>query len=273
LLPVGYQPGHAYPTIVVVYTNNLSGVLHHYLPPYGQPYSAYLQRGYAVLLPDIAPRLDAPGPAAVEAVTAAINAAAATGIVDRHHLGLFGHSYGGFETYYLVSHTDLFQAAVAEAGITDLWSDCGGTYGSVSPQTAPQAQIQACQIDQPYLSGPPWEDWPAFLTNSPLYYAQNIKTPLLMLHGDADEFVSFSQALSMFTTLRELGNRQAVLLEYVGADHNLANPEMSPWPDIDSRMMTFYDHFLRGTPAPKWWSDGITYAEGTAPASISSGVK
>jgi len=253
-LPTDYEIGNSYPTIVSIYLR-MSQISTPY--PFEAVVYPWLQRGYAVLLPDIQPRIDEAGQAAVEGVTAAVEAAVDTGIVDRERLGLRGHSYGGYETYFIVSQTDLFKAASPHAGMTNLWSD----YGSIYADDRPKSLMY--EGSQPFLSGPWWDVWDAYLTNSPLFHARNISTPLLMIHGDQDDAVSFSQALEMFNSLRRMGNKQVVLLQYVDENHQLSSG--SALLDAELRRLEFFDHFLKGSSAPKWWADGVSYIEGQVP--------
>ena len=70
----------------------------------------------------------------------------------------------------------------------------------------------------------------------------------------------------MFNALRRMGDKQVVLLEYVGEAHNLSKEETRL--DLEKRIEQFFGHFLKGEPAPAWWSDGISYYQGTAPPPV-----
>lgn len=257
-LPAGYIAGQTYPTLVNVYEELTAGAEPAYERPNGrQVLSRWLLKGYAVLNTNIRPRFNAAGFAALEAVTAAVEQAVAVGVADRGKLGLVGYSMGGYETYFIVSQTNLFKAAVPKAGMTNLWSFYGGIIGSGAP-TATRVESS-----QPYLAGPWWENWEAYVQNSPLYHALRINTPLLIVHGDQDQAVPFSQAVELFNTLRRMGDKPVVLLQYAGENH-VFSPKAQR--DIDQRMGEFFDHFLKGTPAPLWWSEGVSYYAGEAPA-------
>lgn len=243
-LPLDYVPGQKYPTIVQVYTD-FSSTIHDYRVPFSA-YSMiddYQRSGYGYLLPDIVPRIDDAGAAAVEAVEAAVEVAIGEG-ADPDRFGIMGHSYGAYETLFIASQTKRFKAAVAIAGMSNLWSHCGALYGSGQPQP--------CEVDQPYLGGPWWEHWDAYLKNSPLYHASDILTPLLLVHGDKDTAVDFSQSVELFNTMRRLGRKNVVLLQYPGADHNVNLPGARNTDDKE-RVHQFFDHFLKGAVVPDWW--------------------
>jgi dienelactone hydrolase len=247
-LPVGSEPGRSYPTIVSIYERQ-SRMLHNYLAPTAAVMK-WLQQGYAVLLPDIQPRVNEGGKAALQAVLAAVDVAVKTGAVDRDRLGLVGHSYGGYETCYIVTRTPLFKAAVPQAGLSDLLSHYGGIYDRYGIANGYVAEHR-----QPYLGGPWWANWDAFVENSPLFHARSITTPLLMAHGDNDRLVPFSQAIELFSSLRRMGKRDVVLLQYVGSDHVFVGAAAT---DLQDRMQQFFDHFLKGKAAPAWWSAGLS---------------
>jgi dipeptidyl aminopeptidase/acylaminoacyl peptidase len=246
-LPPDYVSGRRYPTIVSIYEQQAG--LFHVVPAPGTETFEWLQHGYAVLLPDILPRVNAPGPAAVEGTLAAVDAAIASGLVDGERLGLFGHSHGGYETYFVVTQTDRFKAAVPYAGQSDLLSAYGGVYGRLG---APSSH--GIEHEQPQFEGPWWEHWDAYIENSPIFHAARIKTPLLIAHGDRDELVPFTQAVEMFNTLRRMGKADVVLLEYEGSDHALVGEAKR---DFQQRVLQFFDHYLLGSPAPPWWTQGV----------------
>src|SRR5262249_27771324 len=113
-LPSNYEPGKRYPTIVYIY-EKLSVGLNRYATPTrsGLNRAVYTSKGYAVLMPDITYQVNDPGRSAVWCVLPALEAAIATGVVDRERVGLHGHSWGGYQTAFLITQTDAFKAAVA----------------------------------------------------------------------------------------------------------------------------------------------------------------
>jgi len=97
----------------------------------------YTSNGYAVLMPDIRYRVNDPGRSAVWCVLPALEAAVGTGVVDRGRVGLHGHSWGGYQTAFLITQTDAFHAAAAGAPLTDLISMYSSIYWNIGIANQP----------------------------------------------------------------------------------------------------------------------------------------
>ena len=251
-LPAGYEKGKKYPTIVYYY-EKLSQTLHNYaMPAYsrtGWNPAMYTSNGYAVFIPDIVYRIDDPGMSAVWCVLPAVKAAIATGVVDEKNIGIHGHSWGGYQTAFLVTQTDMFKAAAAGAPLTDMismydliyWNSGGGN-------------MAIFEASQGRFKGGPWDNWESYQRNSPVYHVRNVKTPLLMLHNDKDGAVDFTQGIEYYNALRRL-KKPVVMITYKGENHGLAKMENRK--DYSVRMMEFFDYYLKGKPAPDWLSKGV----------------
>lgn len=250
-LPANYQKGKAYPTIVYIY-ERLSQGLNRYTTPTANGFnkSVYTSNGYAVLMPDIAYQVNDPGNSAVWCVLPALKAAIATGVVDRARVGLQGHSWGGYQTAFLVTQTDAFAAAIAGAPLTNMIS----MYSLIYKNSGATNQA-IFESSQGRFKGGYWDNWEAYVRNSPVVFAKNVKTPLVILHDDKDGAVDFTQGVEYYNTLRRL-QKPVVLLEYVGENHGLRKPANRK--DYTVRMKEFFDHFLMGAPAPDWWKAGIS---------------
>lgn len=253
-LPANYEPGKKYPTVVYIY-EKLSDGLHRYTPPFasgsGFNSTVYTSNGYAVFTPDIVYRLNDPGLSAVECVLPALDAAVATGIVDPARVGLQGHSWGGYQTSFLVTQTTRFKAAVAGAPLTDLISMYSSMYWNTGSANQP-----IFESSQGRFTGGYWEQQEAYIRNSPVYHATKVQTPLVILHNDKDGAVDFVQGIEYFNTLRRL-QKPVVMLQYKGENHGLAKAENRK--DYAGRMKEFFDHHLQGKPAPGWWTDGVPH--------------
>lgn len=251
-LPASYKKGNSYPTIVYIYEKLSQGLNSYTSPgPYGFNKSVYTSHGYAVLMPDIVYTINDPGMSAVGCVLPALEAAIATGVVDRAKVGLQGHSWGGYQTAFLVTQTNAFAAAVAGAPLTDMISMYSSIYWNSGSANQP-----IFESSQGRFTGGYWENIEAYTRNSPVYYADRVKTPLVILHNDKDGAVNWNQGIEYFNTLRRL-LKPVVMLQYVGENHGLQKPANRK--DYGVRMMEFFDHFLKGKPAPNWWEEGIPY--------------
>jgi dipeptidyl aminopeptidase/acylaminoacyl peptidase len=249
-LPANYEKGKQYPLMVYIYERLTQG--HN---QYGRPTTngfsrqAYTSNGYAVLQPDIKYYINDPGMSAVWAVVPAVQAAIKTGIVDPKHVGITGHSWGGYQTAHLVTQTDIFAAAIAGAPLTNMismysiiYKNSGGTNGAIF------------ESSQGRFTGGPWEQWEAYTRNSPVAHATKVKTPLIILHNDLDGAVDFTQGVEYYNTLRRL-QKPVIMLEYPGENHGLARPANQQ--DYTIRMREFFDHYLKGAPAPDWLQYGV----------------
>jgi dipeptidyl aminopeptidase/acylaminoacyl peptidase len=158
---------------------------------------------------------------------------------------LAGHSFGGYETNYILTRTDIFAAAVSGASIADPIS----SYLSYSPSTG-LMDYWRYEDHQFRIGKPLYEDTAKYLSNSPVLHAANISTPLLTWAGKDDPIVRPAQSLQMYAALRRLGRRHVMLL-YPGEGHTLNNKENQA--DLTTRIQDWFNHFLKDEPAQ--WID------------------
>ncbi|MBN7802789.1 S9 family peptidase [Algoriphagus aestuariicola] len=251
-LPANYVEGQKYPTVIYYY-EKLSQTLHNWSNPgysgTGWNPSLYTSNGYAVLIPDIVYKMDDPGMSAVWAVLPAVDAAIKTGVIDETKMGIHGHSWGGYQTSFLITQTERFKAAAAGAPLTNMismydliyWNSGGGN-------------MSIFEASQGRFRGGPWENWEAYERNSPIYHVKNVTTPLLLLHNDKDGAVDFTQGVEYYNALRRL-KKPVIMVQYLGENHGLGKTENRK--DYAVRMMEFFDHHLKGQPAPDWMTKGV----------------
>ncbi len=254
-LPANYEKDKKYPTIVYMY-EKLSHRANQYLLPRlaGILNTAYYtSHGYAIFKPDITFKLNDPGLSSVACITAGVKAAIATGIVDEQRLGIQGHSWGGYQTAFAITQTDMFKAAVAGAPLTNMLS----MYSSIYWNTG-GANMAIFESSQGRFLGGYWDNIEAYTRNSPVYFADQVNTPLLMLHNDKDGAVDWNQGIEYYNTLRRL-QKPVVMLEYKGENHGLRQLENRK--DYTLRMKEFFDHYLKENPAPDWWKTGVKYID------------
>ena len=250
-LPANYEPGKKYPLLVTIYEKR-SQLLNSYVSPSETSTpnrSIYTSRGYAVLDPDIVYKVNDPGMSAVWCVLPAVRAAIGTGMIDSSKVGLWGHSWGGYQTAFLVTQTNMFHAAVAGAALTDLVS----MYSSVYWNTGGTNQA-IFESSQGRFKGNFISNYDAYIRNSPAFHADKVTTPLVLLHNDKDGAVDFNQGITYYNTLRQLG-KDVILLEYVGENHGLQRPVNQK--DYAVRMREWFDYQLKGAPAADWIVNGV----------------
>ncbi len=251
--PENFDPTKKYPMIVYIY-ERLSQNLHRFVDP--QPGTSinptfYASNGYLVLMPDINYTVGYPGQSAIKCVMPAVQAVVDLGCVDEKAIGLQGHSWGGYQTAFMVTQTTRFKAASAGAPVVNMTS----AYGGIRWGTGLPRQFQY-EKTQSRIGGTLWQYPTRFLENSPLFHADRVKTPLLMLHNDQDEAVPYQQGLEYYLALRRLG-KEAYLFNYPGEAHGLRRRVNQK--DYTVRLQQFFDHHLKGAAKPDWMEKGLPY--------------
>ncbi len=253
--PAGYVPGKKYPMVVYMY-ERLSDGLHRWSSPSDrEPYNpaVFTSLGYIFLQPDIAFRPREPGLSVADCVGAAVKRVIAMGVVDPTRIGIIGHSWGGFDTVFLATHTNLFAAGVAGAPITDLVSNYGNHHWS-----AGIAETDHIETGQQRMEVPLWEDLPAYIRNSAVFGVSTMKTPLLVAFGDNDGTVHWHQGVELYNIARR-AKKDVVMLVYGGEDHsNRRKPNQI---DYQRRVVQWFGHYLKGEPAQPWITSGVSFLD------------
>ena len=252
ITPEGFDPSRQYPLMVYFY-ERMSDGLHDYRAPTpggsSVAFSFYASRGYVVFVPDIPYEVGYPGESALDAVVPGVLELLGRGFVDPARIGVQGHSWGGYQIAYMVTKTNLFAAAEAGAPVSNMTS----AYGGIRWQTGMSRMFQY-ERTQSRIGGTLWDERDRYIHNSPLFFADKIRTPLLMMHNDEDGAVPWYQGIELFVALRRL-QKPVFMLNYNGEAHGLrrqANQE-----DWAVRMQQFFDHYLLDAPAPRWMAEGV----------------
>ncbi len=217
--------------------------------------SAYASDGYLVLEPDVVYTIGKPGSSAVDDVTSAVKKVIELGYADPAHIGLQGHSWGGYQSSYIVTQTDMFAAVVTGAPPTDLVSFYDELYKSTGTVQQGITEVGQVRMGEDVT---PWTSRELYESQSPVHQAENIKSPFLILQGTDDGAVDWDQGLEFYNAARRLG-KKVIFLSYNGEGHHLAKKENQI--DFQIRMKQFFDHYLKGTPEPRWMSEGVPYIE------------
>ena len=258
--PADFDPKKKYPLIVYIY-ERLSQRVHSFTDPrpgHSINISQYVSNGYLVLTPDIAYRIGYPGESAMNCVLPAIDTVVERGFVDEKAIGIQGHSWGGYQIAYMLTRTNRFKAASAGAPVANMISAYDGIrWGSGLPR---QFQYER---GQSRIGGSPWQMPLRFIENSPIFTADRVTTPLLMIHNDGDDAVPWYQGVEYFLALRRLGKAEVYLFNYNGEPHGLR--QRANQKDYTRRLQNFFDHHLKGAPKADWMERGIPFLEKNAP--------
>ncbi len=259
LLPVGYEEGKKYPMVTWVYAGSMAGEKPSILADLGFAHALNLQllaaRGYAVLMPSMPLPPDGPPGAdpymeLTKGVLPAVDKAVDLGFADPKRLGVMGQSFGGFSTMGLITQTSRFQAAVALAGLSNLVS----LYGQFDPRMRyddyPHENLFymfLAESGQENLGNTLAQNFARYVRNSPLFYADRVQTPLMIIQGDMD-YVTMSQGEEFFMSLHRQGKR-ASFVRYWGEGHVLEGPAnvRDMWERIDG----WFDEYLKAPPPEK----------------------
>ncbi len=219
VLPPNYDPSISYPSIVRVYENEARSLKYFEYPTFynqaGFNASLYASKGYIILYPNIRYRTNEVGQSALSSVMSAIDVAASRYSIDRSRLGIIGHSFGGFETNYIISQTSAFKAAISGASVSNIFS----SYFRFSPKYL-RPDIWRYTDQSMRFAGDFYQLKEEYMKNNPIYFADQITTPVLIWSGAEDEHVEWKQSVSLFIALKSL-RKEAKLMLFRGETHTL----------------------------------------------------
>ncbi|MCZ4319906.1 prolyl oligopeptidase family serine peptidase [Aequorivita viscosa] len=239
--PDNYISGQKYPMITHIYELQ-SNKMFKFIEPTQYPGNGYDVRsltsaGYFVLEPDIKYTIGNPGPSALQCVEAVVNTVLKFGMVDKDRVGLIGHSFGGYETAYIIGHTNIFNAAVAGAGIMDFVS----FYFSIRWDVG-RPNMWHFEKFQERMGEHYFDDIEGYNRNSPLSSAKNINTPLMLWAGSYDRNVHWFQSVEMYLALRRL-NKDVTFYLYPGEPHSLRVPQNQL--DLKQKVIGWFNNYLK----------------------------
>jgi dipeptidyl aminopeptidase/acylaminoacyl peptidase len=250
--PEDFDPDKKYPMIVNFYEKSSQGLYRHRIPEAHRStvdYHYYTSNDYIIFNPDVYYTTGYPGEDAFNCVMPGVTQLISEGFIDEDYIAAQGHSWGGYQVAYLATQTDLFAAIESGAPVSNMYSAYGGIRGWSGRNRSFQYEHTQSRIGESI-----WDAPLRYLENSPLFWADKIKTPMLIMHNEDDGAVPFSQGVEFFIALRRL-RKPAWMLNYNEADH---------WPtkvrdkyDFQIRMSQFFDHYLKEEPMPKWMKKGI----------------
>jgi dipeptidyl aminopeptidase/acylaminoacyl peptidase len=175
------------------------------------------------------------------------------GFVDPKKLGINGQSWGGYQSAYLITATNMFAAAVPNATVVNMTSAYGGIRWG--PGILRQFQYEHTQSR---IGGSLWEYPERYIENSPLFKLDRVTTPVLFMANDQDDAVPWYQGIEFYSAMRRL-KKEAYLVVYNGEGHNPS--KRANQKDIDKKMQEFFANKLLGAPAPEWMKKGIPFLD------------
>jgi dipeptidyl aminopeptidase/acylaminoacyl peptidase len=268
-VPDDYQEGEKRPMIVIFYEKNSQNMHIYsapaYLPSMGRMPVQATSDGYLAMLPDIHFRTGNSHSDMLECVEAATRKVIDMGYADPKRIGVSGHSYSGEGAAFIGTMSKMFAAVGMGAGVVDLTNDFsmpwgwGYGYQGGSGDTAFNYYL----YDQGRWGFSPWDQPDKYRFESALTHVPQVTAPFLIMHGTSDPTVGFINGLAFYNALR-YHNKPAVLLAYPNEGHGLRG--LANRRDLTVRFFEFFDHFLKGAPAPKWWTEGVPYMKKEAGA-------
>ena len=254
--PENFDPNKKYPMIVYFY-ETMSNTLHNYRAPAPSRstvnISYFMSNGYLMFIPDIVYEVGQPGPDAIDCIVPGVEMLCKNSWVDRDNIAIQGQSWGGYQVAYMITQPQSFKwkAAGSGAPVSNMTSAYGGIrWGS--------GMVRAFQYEQTQsrLGTTMWDEGglETYIKNSPLFFADKVQTPVLIMHNDRDDAVPWWQGIEYYNALRRLG-KPAWLLQYNNEVHNLASRVNAK--DLSIRLAQFFDHYLKGAPAPTWMKTGV----------------
>ena len=257
LTPANFDENEKYPMLVYFYERNSDGLHRFYTPKPIRSvinFSYYTSNGYVIFIPDIVYQTGYPGASAFNCIVSGTQAMFDKfDFIDRQRIGIQGQSWGGYQVAYLVTQTNMYRAAMAGAPVSNMTSAYGGIrWGSGMSRAFQYEQTQS------RIGGNLWDKFMLYVENSPVFEADRIETPLLIMHNDDDGAVPWYQGIELFSAMRRL-NKPVWMLVYNGAPHNLKR--RADCKDFTIRMQQFFDFYLKDAPEPVWMKYGVPALE------------
>ncbi|HEX8160965.1 MAG TPA: S9 family peptidase [Pyrinomonadaceae bacterium] len=238
--PVGFAQGTRYPTILQIH----GGPYGRFSYGFESRAQIFAGRGYAVLMPNprgstgygrqfAASNVKDWGGKDFQDIMLGVDEVIKRGVADADRLGVMGGSYGGFMTFWTITQTDRFKAAIGHAGISDWFSFFG------------QSDIPG--LMEYGFGGTPWTAREQYERWSPIRYVDRVKTPIMITHGEQDRRVPIVQAEELYRALRKRGT-EVTFLRFPREGHGITEPNHVI--DLLHRQLEWFDKHLNPGPPP-----------------------
>ncbi len=253
ILPGNFQKEKRYPVLVYYYEISSQRVhdFNEMVVNHRPNFPFYASNDYIIFLPDIKFDIERPGYSATKCILPGCQKLIDLGWADPKGFGLHGHSWSGYQSAHVITQTDFFACAIAGAPVGNMTS----AYSGIRWGTGLARQFQY-EKSQSRIGGTLWEKTMSYIENSPVFFADKINTPLLLMHGDEDDAVPWYQSIEIYLAMRRLG-KDCIFLQYRGEKHH---PVKYPNKlDYSIKMKEYLDHYCKKLPAPEWITKGVPY--------------
>jgi dipeptidyl aminopeptidase/acylaminoacyl peptidase len=199
----------------------------------------FLNHGYAMLQPNVKVKVGETATSFVECVVPAVNTVRAMGFTNGK-FAIWGGSFGGYSTSYLITQTDIFACAVSRATPPELFRNWASgrdrdSYNIVRGQAR--------------MAANPYEARERYIAQSAFFHLDKVNTPVMIMHGLKDYTILYGEGEMMFYALRQLG-KEATLVLYTYGDHSLIRGSRSDALDVYHRMLEWFKKYLKREEAP-----------------------
>lgn len=240
--PVNFNPSKKYPMVVHIYQIQSHSSNRFLLPanddPIGFNIRLLQQKGYFVLLPDIAHDFRGTGLSALDCVHSALDAVDNNSGIDKTKIGLTGHSHGGYETNFIATHSNRFAAYISGSGHSDIIR----AYFSYSYQYDNpfywQFENQQYEMKKSFA-----EDKALYIQNNPIIDVDKVNAPILLWTGQLDETVHWGHTMEFYIGLKR-NNKNVIALFYPEKEHDVGKETPESF-DLNRRVLEWWDYFLK----------------------------
>lgn len=253
--PLYYDASKQYPLVVHIYEIQRKSANYYPLPVCGSANSdgfdlrLLLEKGYFVYFPDIIYGDRGTGLSALDCVNRSLDAISGNQNIDKNRIGLIGHSHGGYQTNFIATHSDRFAAYVSGAGNSDIIrSYFSFNYNFASPFYW-QFENGQYQFGKSFS-----EDKQLYFQNNPIHYVDKVNAPILLWTGMKDQNIDWQQTMEFYIGLKRY-NKKVISLFYPDEGHAIMDNKASK--DLCSRIMDWFDYFLKSNEDKEWINKGL----------------